>query len=77
MTMRFDRKSRRAKARHLLTRRDGIRISSTFDVRVYSTEELSGMLHRAGMKTVAFFGSFSGAPLGEDSPRMVAVARMG
>ena len=77
MTMRFDRKSGRAKARHLLTRRDGIRISSTFDVRVYSTEELSGMLHRAGMKTVAFFGSFSGAPLGEDSPRMVAVARMG
>src|SRR3989304_2193470 len=66
----------RAKPRHLVPRRDGIRISSPFDVRVYSTEELSGMLHRAGMKTVAFFGSFSGAPLGEDSPRMVARARM-
>lgn len=77
MTMRFDRKSSRAKARHLLTRRDGIRISSTFDVRIYSTEELTGMLRRAGMKTVAFFGSFSGAPLREDSPRMVAVARRG
>jgi len=77
MSMRFDHKTGRAKARHVLTRRDGIRISSTFDVRVYSTAELSAMLRDAGMKNVEFYGSLSGAPLREDSPRMVAVSRKG
>lgn len=77
MSMRFDRNSGRAKARHVLTRRDGIRISSTFDVRIYSTAELSGMLRDAGMKNVEFYGSLSGAPFRDDSPRMVVVARMG
>lgn len=77
MSMRFDRNSGRAKARHVLTRRDGIRISSTFDVRVYSTTELSGMLRDAGMKEVDFYGSLSGAPFRDDSPRMVVVSRKG
>lgn len=75
MSMRFDRTSGRAKARHVLTRRDGIRISSAFDVRIYSTAELSAMLRDAGMKKVEFYGSLSGAPLREDSSRMVAVSR--
>lgn len=77
MSMRFDRNSGRAKARHVLTRRDGIRISSTFDVRIYSNAELSGMLREAGMKTVEFYGSLSGGPFREDSPRMVVVSRKG
>lgn len=77
MSMRFDRNSGRAKARHVLTRPDGIRISSTFDVRIYSTSELAGMLRGAGMKTVDFFGSLSGDPFRDDSTRMVVVSRKG
>jgi len=75
MSLRYDRGSRRAKARHVLTRRDGIRISSTFDVRVYSTSELSGMLRDAGMRDVRFYGSLSGNRFRDDSARMVVVSR--
>jgi len=77
MSMRFDRDSGRAKARHVLTRRDGIRISSAFDVRVYSTVELTGMLRKAGMREVRFFGSLSGDRFRDDSARMVVVSRKG
>ncbi|GAB4368845.1 MAG: class I SAM-dependent methyltransferase [Deltaproteobacteria bacterium] len=77
MSMRFDRDSGRAKARHVLTRRDGIRISSTFDVRIYSKAELSRMLRRAGMQEVRFYGSLSGKRFREDSARMVVVSRKG
>lgn len=77
MSMRFDRESGRAKARHVLTRRDGIRISSTFDVRVYTTGELSRMLRDAGMREVECYGSLSGGPFREDSTRMVVVSRKG
>ena len=74
MSMRYDHASRRARAEHVLTRRDGIRISSAFDVRIYSTEELSEMIGNAGMRVTDIFGSLSGAPFDDASTRMVLVA---
>ncbi len=74
MSIRYDRVTRRARAEHVLTRRDGIRIASAFDVRIYSGEELSGMIGRAGMRVTDVFGSLAGGPFDENSPRMVLVA---
>jgi len=74
MSMRYDHATRRARAEHVLTRRDGIRISSAFDVRIYSGEELSGMIRNAGMRVTDIFGSLSGALFDETSTRMVIVA---
>lgn len=77
MSMRYDHGSRRARAEHVLTRRDGIRISSAFDVRIYSEEELSGMIRVAGMQVKDVYGSLSGAPFDDASTRMVIVAARG
>jgi SAM-dependent methyltransferase len=74
MSVRYDRGTGRAKAEHVLTRRDGIRISSVFDVRIYTKEELDSMLRSAGLRVKGFFGSLSGAPLTLLSDRMVVVA---
>jgi len=74
MSMRYDQASRRARAEHVLTRRDGIRISSAFDVRIYSEDELSRMIGNAGMRVTDIFGSLSGAPFDDASTRMVLVA---
>jgi hypothetical protein len=56
-------------------RTDGIRISSAFDVRIYSEEELTGMLCRAGMRVTAIHGSLDGTPYTSDAERMVVIAR--
>jgi SAM-dependent methyltransferase len=74
MSVRFDRGTMRASAEHTLTRPDGIRISSAFEVRVYSMEELDEMVRKAGMDVKDFYGSLSGAPFTEESSRMVALA---
>jgi len=44
-------------------------------VRLYSREELGGMLVRAGFVDPHFFGGLDGRPYGPDPPRMVAIAR--
>ncbi len=74
MTMRFNPGTMRATTEHILTRQDGIRISSTFDVRVYSVEELESMLARAGMRVKNIFGSLSEDPFTDESGRMVVVS---
>jgi SAM-dependent methyltransferase len=74
MSMRFDRRTMRASAEHTLTRSDGIRISSAFDVRIYSMEELWQMIRKAGMEVKDFYGSLSGAPFTDESTRMVTLA---
>lgn len=77
MSVRFDRKTRRARAEHVLSRPDGIRISSAFDVRIYSEEELDKMLRDAKLRPAGIYGSLGGAPFTESSDRMVVVARKG
>ena len=74
MSVRFDRRKGRARAEHVLARRDGIRIASAFDVRIYTMEELAAMIGRAGMGVVDFYGSLSGDPFADDSARMVSLA---
>ncbi len=74
MSMRFDRRTMRAMAEHVLTRQDGIRISSTFDVRVYSVDELETMLAHAGMRVKNIFGSLSEDSFTDESGRMVVVS---
>jgi SAM-dependent methyltransferase len=74
MSLRLDRESRRALVEHVLYRSDGIRISSAFDVRIYSAEELKELTAEAGMRLEGIFGSLSGDPFTEESDRMVAVA---
>lgn len=74
MSVRFDRGTMRARAEHVLSRADGIRISSAFDVRIYSMEELAAMIRRAGLVLRDFFGSLSGDPYDDRSTRLVAVA---
>jgi SAM-dependent methyltransferase len=75
LRVRFDRATRRARAEHELTRPDGIRISSAFDVRIYSEEELTGMLCRSGMRVTVVYGSLDGAPFIPGAERMVVIAR--
>ena len=77
LSVRFDRESRRARAEHELVRRDGIRISSAFDVRIYSEEELTGMVRRSGMRVTAVHGSLDGAPFTPGAERMVVIAKRG
>jgi len=77
MSVRFNRRTMRATAEHVLTRQDGIRISSAFDVRVYSMDELGRMLGKAGMRVRNFFGSLSGDPFTDKSGRMVIVSVKG
>ncbi|MGB3097230.1 MAG: methyltransferase domain-containing protein [Candidatus Deferrimicrobiaceae bacterium] len=74
MSMRFNRRTMRAMAEHVLIRQDGIRISSTFDVRVYSVDELETMLAHAGMRVKNIFGSLSEDPFTDESGRMVVVS---
>lgn len=74
LSARFDRQTMRTKVEHTLFRSDGIRISSAFDVRVYSMEELVVMLRKAGMEVKDFYGSLTGDPFTEDSTRMVTLA---
>lgn len=74
MSVRFDRRTMRAKAEHTLERSDGIRISSAFDVRIYSMEELMEMLDKAGMEVKDFYGSLTGEPFTDESTRMVTLA---
>jgi SAM-dependent methyltransferase len=70
LCVRFDRATGRARAEHELTRPDGIRISSAFDVRIYSEAELGEML-----RVAAVHGSLDGAPFTPGAERMVVVAR--
>lgn len=74
MSARFDRRTMRAKVEHTLDRSDGIRISSAFDVRIYSMEELLEMLRNAGMEVIDFYGSLTGEPFTDESTRMVTLA---
>ena len=74
MSIRFNHRTNRATAEHVLFRQDGIRISSTFDVRVYSIEELEAMLGNAGMRVKNVFGSLSGEACTDESVRMVIVS---
>ncbi|HEU5361040.1 MAG TPA: methyltransferase domain-containing protein [Candidatus Deferrimicrobiaceae bacterium] len=74
MSVRFNRRTKRATAEHVLIRKDGIRISSAFDVRVYSVGELKAMLGKAGMLVKNVFGSLSGEPFTDESGRMVIVS---
>jgi SAM-dependent methyltransferase len=75
MRVRFDHATGRARAEHELVRPDGIRISSAFDVRIYSEAELARMIRKAGMRVVAVHGSLDGAPFGAGAERMVVIAR--
>ena len=75
MRVRFDHATNRARAEHELVRPDGIRISSAFDVRIYSEAELARMIGKAGMRVVAVHGSLDGAPFGAGAERMVVIAR--
>ena len=75
LCVRFDRVTKRARAEHTLTRPDGIRISSAFDVRIYSEAELTDMLRRAGMRVTALHGSLDGAPFTPGAERMVVISR--
>jgi len=75
MCVRFDRSSGRAHAQHELIRPDGIRISSGFDVRIYSEEELETMIRAAGMRVRSVHGSLDGAPFSRGAERMVVIAK--
>ncbi len=75
MKVKFDKATRRARAEHELTRPDGIRISSAFDVRIYSEEELAGVLSRSGMRVAVVHGSLDGAPFTPGAERMVVIAK--
>jgi SAM-dependent methyltransferase len=77
LRVRFDREERRAYAEHELTRPDGIRISSRFDVRIYSEEELEAMIAKAGMRIRSIHGSLDGAPFTRGAERMVVIAEKG
>lgn len=74
LRVRFDRSTGRAHAEHELIRPDGIRISSRFDVRIYSEEELAGMIEAAGMRIRSIHGSLEGGPFTRGAERMVVIA---
>ena len=43
-------------------------------VRLYTPQEIEGLLAEIGFCDLAFYGSFQGAPLRPDSPRLIAIA---
>ena len=77
MSIGFNPGTRRATAEHVLTRKDGIRISSAFDVRIYSSDELEAMLGKCGLRVKNCFGSLSGDSFTEESGRMVVLSVKG
>ena len=58
----------------ILLRNDGVR-SYTFELTVYSGQELRDRLERVGFTEVILYGDLAGAPYGLESERLVAVAR--
>jgi SAM-dependent methyltransferase len=44
------------------------------DVRLYDPDEMRALVKRAGLTRVSFHGSFDGAALRDDDPRMIVVA---
>jgi hypothetical protein len=49
--------------------------SLTHSVRYYTAPELAGMLQRAGLAPLAFYGDFDGRAFDLDSQRLIVVAR--
>ena len=58
----------------IVLRNDHMR-SYTFELTVYSGQELRDRLERAGFTEVILYGDLAGAPYGLESERLVAVAR--
>jgi hypothetical protein len=44
-------------------------------VRLYQPSEFVEVFRQSGLEIDAFYGDFSGAPLGSDRPRMIAAGR--
>ncbi|MDD2717826.1 MAG: class I SAM-dependent methyltransferase [Candidatus Wallbacteria bacterium] len=55
--------------------RNGVLKHKPFFVRLYNYTELRDLLERAGMEIVESYGSFKGEQFGNDSARMIIVAR--
>ncbi|HIJ65457.1 MAG TPA: class I SAM-dependent methyltransferase [Candidatus Hydrogenedentes bacterium] len=56
--------------------REGRRVGeATESVRLYTPDEFSGLLVAAGLRVEQFFGDYSGAPLGDSTPRMIAIGQ--
>lgn len=66
---------RRVVKRSVITFADGSTREVTESVRLYEPDELATMVRRAGLDSPATFGSFDGAPLNDESDRMIVVAR--
>jgi hypothetical protein len=55
--------------------RDGRYSSYVFTLRLYSAEEIRGLLHAAGFDEVQIYGSLEGRAYDAEASRLVAVAR--
>jgi SAM-dependent methyltransferase len=79
--IRLERHSRLDLARGVLCKRwqwctgDGRERVVETEVRLYLPHELARLLRAAGFASVDFVGEVDGRPLGEDSPRCIALAR--
>ncbi len=55
--------------------RDGVRKDKPFFVRMYNPNEITDLLHRAGLQVHRMFGTWDSEPLSVDSRRMIVIAR--
>jgi SAM-dependent methyltransferase len=71
----IDETARRVNKRTMLLCRGNLVSTTGESVRMYTFEELAGMLARAGLEVTQTFGNFAGAPLGDAYPRMILAGR--
>ncbi len=57
--------------------RNGIRRDKPFSLQLYNWQEMSGLLKKAGFKSVRFFSDWDSKPLTHDSRRMIVIAKKG
>ena len=55
--------------------RNGIRKDKPFFIQLYNRQKMSGLLKKAGFKSVRFFSDWDSKPFTRDSRRMIVVAR--
>lgn len=70
----FDRATGRNLQRRIRIRKDGHREEFSLFIRVYTVEELAGMLRKAGLTIKKMYGSHNADPLSADSLRCIVVA---
>ena len=77
-TRSYDAARQRIEKRVTLSREAGDEVKHYFEsVRLYTPDEIRGVLARAGLQVCRILGDFTGRPYEVDTPRMILLGRKG